>query len=76
MLLEEGGDPRPRIPQDVLAREVVELAGIRHELEQRALVLLQRFVDQPHRVQVGDVHIRRPVQHEQRAHEPIDVGHG
>jgi hypothetical protein len=71
VVIEEAFDARPGVAQDVFAREVVELAGIGDEVE--VLALLQQLVGQPHRVQVGDVDVARAVQHEQRAHDPIDA---
>ena len=63
----------PRVAQHVLAREVVEFARVGHERHQIALALLQQLVNQPHRVQIRHVDIRRAVQHQQRALEPFDV---
>src|SRR6266852_8198351 len=59
-------DSVPRVAQNVLAAEVVELAGIDHELDELTFVLLQRLIHQPHRLQEWHVYVGRAVQNEQR----------
>src|SRR5215813_5263536 len=49
----------PRIPQHVRPRKIVELPRIHHVREQVAFPFLQRLIDQPHRLQVRHVHVRR-----------------
>src|SRR5262245_30553291 len=73
VLVEEALDPRPGVAQHVLAREVMELAGIRHELDERPLAFLQRLVDQLDRVQVWHVHVGSAMEHEHRPHELVDA---
>ena len=38
----------PRVSQDMLPSEVMKLPGIHHEGQQVALLLLQRFIEQPY----------------------------
>src|SRR5829696_8937890 len=55
--IEKVFDPLPRVAQDVLAGEVVELARIGHERDEIAFAFLQQLIYLPHRVQVRDVHV-------------------
>ena len=73
MLVEERIDAVPRVAQDVRAREVVELARVRHERNEIALAFFQRFIDEAHRVKIRHVDVRRPMQDEERTLEAIDV---
>ena len=70
---EEVVHPLPRIVQHVRSREVVKLAWIGHELEQRTLALLHQLVHQAHRMEKGNVDVGGAVQDEKRTREPIDV---
>src|SRR5919198_3475274 len=67
--VEETFDAVPRVAEHVLAREVVELARVRHEGNEVAFLVLQQLVDQPHGVQVRNVHVRRAVEYQQRPRE-------
>ena len=67
--VEEVFDPMPGVTQHVLAREVMEFAGIRHERDKVALPLLQQLVNEADGVEVRDVHIGRAMQHEERTGE-------
>ena len=57
----------------MLAREVMELARVFHERHQIALSFLHQLVKQAHGMEVGHVHVGRPVQHQQRPLQPIHV---
>src|SRR5688572_6435951 len=46
--VEELVDALPRIAQYVLAREVVELARVRHERDEAALAFLQKLIHEPY----------------------------
>src|SRR5690349_5601291 len=47
----------PGVAQHVLAREVVELARVRHERHEAALSFLEQLINETHRVQVRHVHV-------------------
>jgi SAM-dependent methyltransferase len=71
VFLEELLDARPGVAQDVLAREVVELAGIHHELDEIALPFLHHLVHQADGMQVRHVDVGGAMQHEQRPHDLV-----
>src|SRR5262249_43571877 len=71
--VEEFFHTMPRVTQHVLSREVMKLSRVAHERDELAFALLHHFIEEPHRVQVWHVHVRRAVKHEQRTFEPVDV---
>ena len=74
--VEEILHPVPGVAQHVLPRKVVELAGIGHERDEIALSFLQQLINQPDGMEIRHIDVRRAVQDEQRAREPIDVRQG
>ena len=67
MQVEEIVDAVPRVAQNVLAREVVELARIDHERDEIAFAVFSELVNEPDRFQERHVHVGGAVEDEQRA---------
>src|SRR5205807_10098883 len=56
-------DAMPCVAEHVLAREVMELARVRHEGNKVAFLVLQQLIDQPHGVEVRNVNVRGAMEH-------------
>jgi len=73
VITEEVIHPMPCVVKNVRACEVVKFARIHHERKQVAFAFLERLVNEPHRFEIGNVNVSRPMQHKQRARQSIDV---
>lgn len=76
MQVEEVVDAVPGVAEDVFTAEVVELAGVDHEVNERAFVFLQGFVDEPDGFEERDVDVGSAMQDEEGALKAVNVRNG
>ena len=73
MQVEKVVDAVPGVAEDVFAAEVVKLARVDHEVDERALIFLEGFVHQPDGFEEGDVDVGGAVKNEERTLEAVNV---